>query len=170
MKALGIQGWSGSGKTALIITLIPLLVARGLRVSTIKHAHHSFDIDHPGKDSYEHRKAGAREVLISSAQRYALLHERHEDSPEPELPELLTKLGKVDLVLVEGFKKSPLPKIEVWRAKTGKKPLWHQDTHIFAVASPDPKPQNCPHDWLKLNDSPAIADYILRWHKNHGPT
>src|SRR3546814_905780 len=134
MKVLGIAGWSGAGKTTLLSELIPLLVVSGLRVSTIKHAHHDFDIDQPGKDSYRHRHAGAHEVLVSSARRFALMHE-HRGEPEPTLDELLAKLAPVDLVLVEGFKASAHPKIEVWRPSVGKPMRQPQDPHIIAVAS-----------------------------------
>src|ERR1700759_3368775 len=110
-RVLGIVGWSGSGKTTLLVKLLPLLVARGLKVATLKHAHHAFDVDKPGKDSYEHRSAGASEVLVASGLRWALMHELR-GAPEPDLPELLSKLAPVDLVIVEGFKRSGLIKIE----------------------------------------------------------
>ncbi|MFN3400553.1 MAG: molybdopterin-guanine dinucleotide biosynthesis protein B, partial [Ferrovibrio sp.] len=134
MKVLGISGWSGAGKTTLLADLIPLLVARGVKVSTIKHAHHDFDIDRPGKDSYRHREAGASEVLISSAKRYAVMHELR-GAAEPTLDELLTRLSPVDLVLVEGFKTSGHAKIEVWRAAVGKPMRQPDDPSIIAVAS-----------------------------------
>jgi molybdopterin-guanine dinucleotide biosynthesis protein B len=117
LHVLGIVGWSGSGKTTLLTALIPLLRARGLSVSTVKHAHHGFDMDRPGKDSYRHRAAGAHEVLVATAQRWALLHEV--DGPEPDLPALLSRLAPVDLVLVEGFKTHAFPKLEVHRPALG---------------------------------------------------
>lgn len=131
---LGIAGWSGSGKTTLITRLIPALVAKGLSVSTIKHAHHSFDIDTPGKDTWRHREAGASEVLISSRARLALMREMR-DAPEPELDDLLQRLAPVDLVLVEGYKSAGHPKIEVHRAATGKPPLYPDDATVLAVVS-----------------------------------
>ena len=133
VKVLGIAGWSGSGKTTLIEQLLPRLRAAGLTVSTIKHAHHGFDIDKPGKDSHRHREAGAREVLVASGTRWALLHEN--DGPEPALPDLLARMQPVDLVLVEGFKSHPFPKIEVWRPDLGRPPLWDREPEIVAVAS-----------------------------------
>ncbi len=133
-NVLGIAGWSGSGKTTLITRLIPALVARGLSVSTIKHAHHSFDIDTPGKDTWRHREAGASEVLISSRARLALMREMR-DAPEPELDELLQRLAPVDLVLVEGYKSAGHPKIEVHRDATGKPPLYPDDPTVLAVVS-----------------------------------
>lgn len=163
MKVLGIAGWSGSGKTTLLTELIPLLVAAGLRVSTIKHAHHEFDIDQPGKDSYRHRHAGASEVLISSAKRFALMHE-HRGEAEPTLEELLAKLAPVDLVLVEGFKASLHPKIEVWRASVGKPMLQPKDPHVIAVASDAPVTQlSVP--FLDANNPQQVTDFILAWMK-----
>ena len=126
MKLIGLAGWSGAGKTTLLERVIPHLIARGLSVSTIKHAHHSFDVDVPGKDSWKHRNAGATEVLVSSANRFALMHEIARSS-EPSLPELLSLLSPVDLVIVEGFKADSHPKIEVYRAETGKDLLHGQD-------------------------------------------
>lgn len=163
MKVLGIAGWSGAGKTTLLAELIPLLVASGLRVSTIKHAHHEFDVDQPGKDSWRHRQAGASEVLISSARRFALMHE-HRGETEPTLEELLAKLSPVDLVLVEGFKASSHAKIEVWRASVGKPMLQPQDSHVIAVASDAPVAQlGVPN--LDANNPRQIADFILAWMK-----
>ena len=126
MRVIGFAGWSGAGKTTLIVRLIPELNRRGFSVSTIKHAHHNFDLDQPGKDSYEHRAAGAEEVLVASANRVALMRELR-GAPEPSLAELLRLLKNVDLVLVEGFKRDPLPKIEVFRAANGKPPLYPDD-------------------------------------------
>lgn len=164
MRVLGIAGWSGAGKTTLLTELIPLLVASGLRVSTIKHAHHEFDVDQPGKDSWRHRHAGASEVLISSARRFALMHE-HRGEAEPTLGDLLAKLAPVDLVLVEGFKASTHPKVEVWRASVGKPMLQPQDPHVIAVASDAPIAQlGVP--LLDANNPQQIADFILTWMKS----
>jgi molybdopterin-guanine dinucleotide biosynthesis protein B len=163
MKVLGISGWSGSGKTTLLAEVIPLLVARGITVSTIKHAHHDFDIDQPGKDSYRHREAGASEVLISSAKRYAIMHE-HRGTPEPTLEDLLTRLSPVDLVLVEGFKKSGHAKIEVWRAETGKPMLQPDDPNVIAVASNQALP-DLPVPLLDADRPQQVADFIMAWLK-----
>src|SRR5690349_7986036 len=123
MRIIGLAGWSGSGKTTLLIKVIPRLVARGLKVSTLKHAHHGFDVDQPGKDSHSHRIAGASEVLVSSSVRWALVHELR-GAPEPTLAILLQKLSAVDLVLVEGYKRERHPKLEIYRAALGKPPLY----------------------------------------------
>jgi molybdopterin-guanine dinucleotide biosynthesis protein B len=158
-KTLGLAGWSGSGKTTLARQLIPALTARGLRVSTIKHAHHSFDVDTPGKDSYEHRHAGAQEVLVSSAARWALMHENR-GAAEPGLGELLAKLAPCDLVLVEGFKREGQDKLEVHRPSVGKPLLAAEDPHVVAVASDEPLPDlRVPR--LDLNDVAAVADFVL---------
>ncbi len=154
MRLIGFAGWSGSGKTTLLQRLIPALVARGLRVSTVKHAHHAFDVDQPGKDSYIHRTAGATEVLIGSAARWALMHELRGD-PEPELSDLLAHMTRVDLVLVEGFKRGPHPKIEVYRAVIGK-PLLHPDDPTIAAIAAEPL-QSAPIPVVSLNDIDAIA-------------
>ncbi|MEO8344927.1 MAG: molybdopterin-guanine dinucleotide biosynthesis protein B [Betaproteobacteria bacterium] len=138
MRVFGFAGWSGSGKTTLIEALIPLLVARGIRVSLIKHAHHSFDLDQPGKDSYRHRVAGSREVLISSGLRWALVHELRGDA-ELTLPQALSRLSPCDLALVEGYKAYPMPKLEIWRQSEGKSLLHPQDPHIAAIATDDPE-------------------------------
>jgi len=161
MKVLGIAGWSGAGKTTLLEKLIPLLISRGLRVSTIKHAHHHFDVDVPGKDSYRHRAAGASEVLVSSAKRYALLHE-HRGAAEPTLSELLGRLSLVDLVLVEGFKREGHAKIEIWRESVGKPLLQPDDPAIIAVAC-DAEPPHLTAPRLDLSNPDAIADFILAW-------
>jgi molybdopterin-guanine dinucleotide biosynthesis protein B len=158
MVIFGIAGWSGSGKTTLLVKLIPALVARGLSVSTVKHAHHSFDLDTPGKDSHAHRMAGATEVLIGSAARYAIMHELR-GAPEPTLDELIARLSPVDLVLVEGFKRGTHQKLEVWRAVTGKPPLWPDDPAVVAVASDAPVP-GCTRPVLALDDVPAIAAFV----------
>jgi molybdopterin-guanine dinucleotide biosynthesis protein B len=134
MKVIGIAGWSGAGKTTLLTRVIPCLTGRGMRVSTIKHAHHDFDVDQPGKDSHTHRTAGATEVLVSSANRWALMHEMRGEG-EMALDALLAKLSQVDLVLVEGFKKQAHPKLEVYRAIVGKPLLHPEDQNIVAIAS-----------------------------------
>lgn len=161
MKVLGISGWSGAGKTTLLADLIPLLVTHGLKVSTIKHAHHEFDVDQPGKDSHRHRQAGASEVLISSGRRFALMHELR-GAPEPTLDELLTRLSPVDLVLVEGFKTSAHPKIEVWRASVGKPMLYPGDSSVIAVASDAPI-DGLAVPLLDANRPVQIADFIIGW-------
>jgi molybdopterin-guanine dinucleotide biosynthesis adapter protein len=159
MRIIGITGWSGAGKTTLILRLIPLLTAKGLKVSTLKHAHHMFDVDTPGKDSYEHRAAGATEVLIASENRFAIMHELRGE-PEPPLEVLLSKLSAVDLVLIEGFKRAPHPKIEVYRAANTKPPLHPGNASIVAIASDTTFPEaGCP--MLDLNDAPAIASAAL---------
>jgi molybdopterin-guanine dinucleotide biosynthesis protein MobB len=154
----GFAGWSGSGKTTLIARLIPVLAARGLTVATIKHAHHAFDIDQPGKDSYVHRMAGATEVLVTSAHRWALMHENR-GAPEPTLADLLTKLSPVHIVLVEGFKRDSHPKLEIHRPSNGKPRLYPDDPHIIAVASDAALP-GCPLPVLDLADVQAVADLV----------
>ncbi len=158
MTPLGLAGWSGSGKTTLLEQLLPLLTARGLSVSTVKHAHHGFDLDQPGKDSWRHRRAGAREVIISSQHRWALLHELRGE--EPDLPALLARLAPVDLVLVEGFKAGPHEKIEVHRPALARPPLWPGRADIVAVAADAPLP-GCDRPVLPLNDPAAVADWAL---------
>jgi len=158
MKVIGIAGWSGSGKTTLLTRVIPCLRARGLSVSTIKHAHHAFDIDQPGKDSHTHRQSGATEVLISSANRFALMHELRGE-PEWTLRDLLAKLSAVDLVLIEGFKRDAHPKLEVYRAAVGKPPLHPDDPHIVAVATDGEL--TAPVPVVSLNDAEAVADILV---------
>ena len=138
MRIFGFAGWSGSGKTTLIEQVIPRLVARGLAVSLIKHAHHQFEFDQPGKDSYRHRQAGCAEVLISSAARWALMHELR-GGPELSLAQALSRLSPCDLALVEGYKAFPIPKLEVWRAEVGKPLLHPQDPHVLAIATDSPQ-------------------------------
>lgn len=159
MRVIGIAGWSGAGKTTLLANLIPRLVARGVRVSTVKHAHHAFDVDQPGKDSHTHRVAGATEVLVSSANRWALVHELR-GADEATLPELLAKLAPVDLVIVEGFKHGAHPKLEVYRAAVGKPPLHPDDPHIVAVASDAPV-TSARVPVVRLDDVDAVADLML---------
>jgi molybdopterin-guanine dinucleotide biosynthesis adapter protein len=158
MKVLGIVGWSGSGKTTLLVAMLPLLRAQGLTVSTIKHAHHGFDMDRPGKDTYRHREAGAQEVLVASGTRWALLHEVQGE--EPTLPDLLNKLEPVDLVLVEGFKAHPFAKLEVYRPALGKPPIWPQAPDIVAVATDGPVDPGAPTP-LPLNDPDAVMRWII---------
>src|SRR6266704_1838306 len=139
MRVIGHAGWSGAGKTTLLAKVIPRLTARGLKVSTVKHAHHSFDVDQPGKDSHTHRLAGATEVLVSSANRFALVHELR-GAPELPLAALIEKLAPVDLVVVEGFKREAHPKLEVYRAGLGKPLLHPDDPAIVAIAADAPLP------------------------------
>jgi molybdopterin-guanine dinucleotide biosynthesis protein B len=159
MKVFGFAGWSGSGKTTLIEKLIPLFVGQGLRVSLIKHAHHDFDVDQPGKDSYRHRKAGASEVLVSSGQRWALMHELR-GAPEPGLDELVRHIAPCDLLLVEGFKKEAIPKLEVYRAQTGKPLLFPDDPYIVAVASDVALTQDILT--IDINNNDQVAEFILK--------
>lgn len=159
MRIIGLAGWSGSGKTTLLAKLIPALIARGKKLSTLKHAHHGFDLDQPGKDSFVHRAAGASEVLIASAKRWALMSELR-DRPEPQLRELLKHLSPVDLVLVEGFKRERFPKIEIHRAEVGKPLLHGDDDWIVAIASDEPLPQ-ATVPVIDLNDVEKIADVLL---------
>ena len=159
MKIFGIAGYSGSGKTTLIEKLIPLFTARGLRVSLIKHAHHRFDVDQPGKDSWRHRHAGCREVLVTSSRRWALMHELR-GAPEPALQELVGHIAPCDLLLVEGYKREPIPKLEVYRSVVGESLLFPQDTHIVAVASDQHVDTVLPQ--FGLDDAPAIAAFIMQ--------
>jgi molybdopterin-guanine dinucleotide biosynthesis protein B len=159
MRVIGLAGWSGAGKTTLLTRIIPRLVGRGLTVSTVKHAHHAFDVDHPGKDSYAHRVAGATEVLVSSAVRFALMHELRGEK-ELDLAQLLGKLSPVDLVIVEGFKHEPHPKLEVYRAVVGKPCLYLDDPDIVAIASDQPLPQ-APIRSVLLEDLHTIVDLLL---------
>ena len=159
MKIFGFAGWSGSGKTTLIEHLIPLFVARGLKVSLVKHAHHSFEVDQPGKDSYRHREAGCTEVLVSSSRRFALVHELR-GAAEPGLGELVERLSPCDLVLVEGFKRERIPKLEIYRASVGEPLLHPHDPDIVAIAADAPLETRLPR--FDLNDAPAIADFIAR--------
>ena len=158
MKVFGFAGWSGSGKTTLIEKLIPRFTARGLRVSLIKHAHHTFDVDQPGKDSYRHRHAGASEVLVTSSRRWVLMHELR-GTQEPSFEEQVKHLSPCDLVIVEGFKHAPIPKLEVWRAATGEGMLHPNDPHIVAVASDAKVETTLP--LLDLNDVSGVARFIL---------
>jgi molybdopterin-guanine dinucleotide biosynthesis protein B len=159
MRVIGVAGWSGSGKTTLITKVIPVLVGRGLKVATIKHAHHEFDIDRPGKDSWLHREAGASEVVVASSRRWALVHELRNEG-EPPLAELLAKLSPVDLVIIEGFKRHAHPKLEIYRAAVGKPLIYPQDDCIVAIASDQPLPQ-AQLPVLVLDDVAGIANVLL---------
>lgn len=163
MKVFGFAGWSGSGKTSLLEKVIPELTRRGLKVSVIKHAHHGFDLDRPGKDSWRHREAGATQVLILSAARWALLHELR-DEAEPALEQQLRLLEPCDLVLIEGYKAAAVPKLEVHRPALGKPPLWLENPHVVAVASDvaaDQLASPCSLPLLPLDDAERIAAFIL---------
>jgi molybdopterin-guanine dinucleotide biosynthesis adapter protein len=162
MKVVGFAGFSGSGKTTLVERLIPALKMRGLRVSVVKHAHHTFDIDHPGKDSYRHREAGAFEVVVASNRRLALIRE-FEQPAHLSAHHLIAELYEgVDWVLVEGFKESNLLKIEVWRADAGKPALYQDDDFVVAIAtdSPDRMPHPTLRPVLDLNDADAVAQWL----------
>lgn len=158
-RLFGLAGWSGSGKTTLLTALLPVLIGRGLTVSTIKHAHHDFDIDKPGKDSYRHREAGAAEVLVASGRRWALMHELR-DAAEPHLEELLARLAPVDLILIEGFKRHPHPKLEVHRPIVGKPLLAPDDGDIIAIAS-DTALDYAGLPLFSLADFDGIADLVI---------
>ncbi len=159
MRIIGLAGWSGAGKTTLLVKAIPRLTARGLKVSTVKHAHHQFDVDQPGKDSHAHRLAGATEVLVGSSRRFALIHELREEA-EPTLAQLLGKLAPVDLVIVEGYKREPHPKLEVHRTALGKPLLCLDDPHVVAVASDRPiATPGIPR--LDLDDIEGIVDVLV---------
>ena len=159
MKIFGVTGWKNSGKTGLMERLITEFTARGLSVSSIKHAHHSFDIDHPGRDSYRHRDAGARQVLLASRNRWALMHELR-DEDEPSLGDLLKQLSPVDLVLIEGYKRDRHPKIEAHRKETGQPLIAPEDETIVAVASDTLVTIDRPV--LELNDTASIANFIAQ--------
>jgi molybdopterin-guanine dinucleotide biosynthesis protein B len=159
MKVFGLAGWSGSGKTTLMVRLLRELNGRGVTVSTVKHAHHHFDVDKPGKDSYEHRAAGAHEVMVTSARRWALMHD-YGDEPEATLEVLIERLDPVDLLLIEGFKNQGHQKLEVYRRAGGKPLLAPDDPQVVAVASDGPLPE-VKVPVLDLNDVAAIADFIL---------
>lgn len=162
MNTLGIAGWSGSGKTSLILRLLPILKARGLRVSTIKHAHHKVEVDTPGKDSFEHRAAGAHEVMLITGKRFALMHDFPDPDDEVPLGDLIARMAPVDLLLIEGFKSTPHPKLEVHRPTVGKPLMQPQDPHIVGIACPNAQidsPASVP--LLDLDDTAALADFIL---------
>ena len=158
MRLYGIVGWKNAGKTGLMERLVAEICGRGFSVSTVKHAHHVFDVDQPGKDSYRHRTAGATEVLLASRKRYALMHELR-DEDEPELEALLAKLAPVDLVLIEGYKRDAHPKVEAFRAET-KNPLIATDDPTIKASASD-TPMEIDRPVFDLNDTVAIADFIL---------
>jgi molybdopterin-guanine dinucleotide biosynthesis protein B len=159
MKIFGFAGYSGSGKTTLIEQLIPLFIERGVTVSLIKHAHHTFEIDQPGKDSFRHRKAGCTEVLVTSSRRWALMHELR-GAPEPALSDLTKRMSPCDLLLVEGFKRERIPKLEVYRAEVGEPLIHPHDQNIVAVASDVRLETKLPQ--LDLNATADIARFVLR--------
>ena len=159
MKVIGVAGYSGSGKTTLLEKVIPVLVGEGLRVSLVKHAHHAFDVDHPGKDSYRHRHAGCAEVLVSSGERWALMHELR-GAPEPSLQEQLRKFAPCDLVIVEGYKSEPIPKVEVHRRDSGAPLLFPTDPNVVAVATDEPLDTALPQ--FGLDDAAGVARFIIR--------
>lgn len=158
MKVYGVIGWKNSGKTSLMERLVAEITGRGVSVSTVKHVHHTVDLDQPGKDTWRHRQAGAREVVLASADRLAILVEHR--GPEPELPAVLARLAPVDLVLVEGYKRDAHPKVEVWRAETGHALIQPGDPLVRAVATDSAL--TLPVPVLDLNDAGAVADFILR--------
>jgi molybdopterin-guanine dinucleotide biosynthesis protein B len=159
MRVIGLAGWSGSGKTTLLARLLPELIRRGISVSTMKHAHHEFDVDQPGKDSWRHRTAGATEVLVASAHRWALMHE-HRGAREPTAIELMAHMTPVDLLIVEGFKRENHDKIEIHRRETGNPLLHPGDPHIVAVLSDEPLP-DCPLPVIDIDDVAKTADFII---------
>jgi len=158
MKTFGFAGWSGSGKTTLIEKLIPRFVQRGLKVSLIKHAHHSFEFDHPGKDSYRHREAGCSEVMVVSEKRWVVMHELRGE-PEPSLDEQIKHISACDLLLVEGYKRYPMPKLEIWRRENGKPLLHPEDEHIVAIVTDAALETKLPR--FELADYDGIRDFIL---------
>ena len=163
MRIIGFAGWSGAGKTTLVAKVLPRIVARGLSVSTLKHAHHSFDVDQPGKDSWRHRQAGAQEVMVCSQNRWALMRELR-GAPEPSFDELVRRMSPVDILLVEGFKRHSHPKIEVYRPSLGKPRLHPEDPLVVAIASDEVLPElGLP--WLSLSDAGAVATFILAHHE-----
>jgi len=168
MRVFGFAGWSGSGKTSLIEAVIPRLTASGLRVSLVKHAHHSFDVDQPGKDSYRHRQAGCQEVLVSSKARWALMHESRE-GVELTLRQAIDLLSPCDLVLVEGYKRASIPKLEIWRPSVGKPPLHPGDPHILAIATDEPGAIGARVPVFALNDVAGIATFVRQHAAAWGP-
>ena len=159
MRVIGLTGMSGSGKTTLMVRLLPELVRRGYRVSTMKHAHHAFDVDRPGKDSYRHREAGATEVLVASAARWALMHEQRGEA-EASAAELIHHMTPVDLLIVEGFKREGHDKLEIHRRETGQPLIYPNDPHIVAVLSDEPL-AGCPLPIIDIDDVDAVADFIV---------
>ena len=162
MKIIGFAGWSGSGKTTIIEQVVPVLRAENLSISLIKHAHHQFDIDQPGKDTWRHRRAGCREVLVTSRARWALMHEL-QDEPEMSLPGALARLSPCDLVLIEGFKRAAIPKLEVYRSAVGKPALYPDDPNVIGVATDAPEALvGAPVPVLDLSNVAAIAEFVIR--------
>jgi molybdopterin-guanine dinucleotide biosynthesis protein B len=159
MKVMGIVGWSGSGKTSLLVALLPILIGKGVTVSTMKHAHHRFDVDTSGKDSFRHREAGASEVLVVTSSRWVLMHESREE-PEPSIEGLIQRMTPVDLLLIEGFKTHHHPKLEIYRASEGKPLLYPEDPGIVAVASDSPL-AGLAIPCLDLNNPGSIVEFIL---------
>ena len=159
MRIIGLAGWSGSGKTTLLAKIIPRLVARGFTVSTVKHAHHGFDVDTPGKDSHTHRMAGATEVLVASGKRWALMHELRE-APEPSIYDLLQKMSPVDLVLIEGFKSAHHVRIEVYRRDVGKLPFHPENPHVVGIVSDTPFP-DAGRPVVDIDDIEGVVELIL---------
>jgi len=162
LKILGIAGYSGSGKTTLLEKVIPLLKQQGLTISVVKHAHHDFDIDRPGKDSFRHREAGAHEVIIASGHRWALMHELRQEA-EPSMEELCARLSPCDLLLVEGYKFAAIPKLEVYRCETGHPPLFPNDPQIIAVVTDSQAALPLPS--LDINAPQRVAEHILTYFK-----
>lgn len=160
MKVFGIVGWSGSGKTELLIKLIPEFKRRGFTISTMKHTHHDFDMDKPGKDSFRHREAGADEVMVASGKRWALMHELR-DTPEPDMDVLIEKMTPVDILLIEGFKRNKHAKLEVFRPSTGKNMISVDDETVVAVAS-DEAIEELHVPLLDLDDVAQVADFIIK--------
>lgn len=160
MEVIGFAGWSGSGKTTLVEQVIRILTARGLVVSLVKHAHHSFDIDHRGKDSWRHRQAGCREVVVSSRNRWSMVHELR-DEAEMSLDDLLARLSDCDIALVEGFKRAPIPKVEVYREGACESLLFPDDPHVVAVATDSSTLDTGPLPRLDINAPEAVADFVL---------
>lgn len=161
MRVYGVIGWKNAGKTSLMERLVAEITARGFTVSTVKHVHHDVDLDQPGKDTWRHRAAGASEVVLASRHRFAIMHEHR--GPEPELAEVLARMKPVDLVLVEGYKRDPHPKVEVWRRVTGHGLIQPEDALVRAVATDEALalPVPVPVPVLDLNDTRAVADFIL---------
>jgi molybdopterin-guanine dinucleotide biosynthesis protein B len=158
MKVFGFAGWSGSGKTTLIEQLVPRFIRAGLTVSMVKHAHHSFDVDQPGKDSYRHREAGCQEVMLSSEKRWVIQHELRGD-PEPPLERQIERMSPCDLLLVEGYKRAAVPKLEVYREANGKPLLHPDDPFVIAIAADVPLATKLPQ--FALDEYDRIADFIL---------
>jgi molybdopterin-guanine dinucleotide biosynthesis protein B len=159
MKVFGVTGWKNSGKTGLVERLVTELTARGYAVSTVKHAHHSFDVDQPGRDSYRHRAAGAQEVVLSSSDRWAVMHELR-GAAEPKLDDLLAKMAPVDIVIVEGFKAEPIDKIECFRAEARNPLIYPNDARILGIASDTPMP-DADRPVLDLTDTASITDFVI---------